>query len=278
MDELWRKTSELLWARPLLWLPVLVADLLAFSASIGSNALVHTVVWNKLQYHSALGGGPIRGQLDPAAVQHASLLAGLVTLPFDFLRLLLYAIAFIVTAALVLSFARRDEKPTHMILPVLRRHLTAVFALSLRALAIYGGMALVAGWVSQTLLAHGHKTWLATGWFQFGIGAVRVALLAFLLAPVAVGVVGGRLPTGVLRTAAQSFAFALGLVSLVLGIFVSANVRVVHFASTFTRYLLELTGSWIVALPFAVFFVAATFVGLRVSGEMESSRNLERSL
>ncbi len=106
MDELWRKASELLRERPLLWVPVLVADLLAFLISLGSSALVRVVVLPRLLGHSVLGGPTLQQQLTPAALEHANLLAAGITIPANFLRLVCYAMALVTTLVLVHAIVR----------------------------------------------------------------------------------------------------------------------------------------------------------------------------
>ena len=182
MDELWRKASELLWERPVLWLPVLVADLLAFLLSLGSNTLVRTLVLSRLQARSVLGG-PTQGmQLTPGALQHANLLAAAITIPTDFLRLIIYALALIATLVLVHAILRREGKGFALIGPAWVRFIGSIFSLSLRALAIYGGVAFLSAWVTRALLAHGAKTIVAEGWPEIGFGLLRILMLAFLLA------------------------------------------------------------------------------------------------
>ncbi len=267
MEELWQQTSELLWQSPLLWLPVLVADLLGFLAALGSASLMRSVILNRLQYHSVLGGPAVPTQLSAATVHRANLIAALITLPADYLRLLLYALALVVTAAMVRACRQRETSAFADVLPALRRNGGAVLSLSLRALAIFGGVALLSSWLAESLVAHGHKAWFAGGWLDLGIAAIRTALLAWLLVPVAVQLLAGRAPTAKRRTTAQLFAFALGLVSLLLGRFTAENMRAVHIVSAPARYALELTASWIVALPYAVFFVALGLVIYKTSLE-----------
>ena len=269
MEELWRKSSEMLGERPLLWLPVLLGDLLGFFATLGGSALVQKLVLDKFQYHSVLGGPVVARPLTPALVRHANLVAAAVTLPSDFIRLLLYTLAFLATAALAMAYVRRDEKPAAAIALALRSQVGSIFSLSLRALAIYGGMLLLTGWMSEALIAHGHKAVVVSGWPELGMGLIRVALLAWLVAPEAVYVLAKRQPTGERRKAVQIFAFGLGAVALLLGRFVTDNIRSVHITSVPVRSLLELSGSWIVALPYAVFFVCAAFTALKTMGEAD---------
>ena len=273
MEEIWQKASQLLGARPLLWLPVLIADLLGFFATIGSNALVQRFVLDKVQYRSVLGGPAVSRPVTPALVQHANLVAAAIALPSSFIRLLLYAIAFVATAALALAYARRDEKSISTIVPALSSHAGSIVSLALRAFAIYGGMVLLGNWLTQVLLAHGQKAAVLSGWPELGVGLVRVALLAWLVAPAAVQALAHRQPTGERRRAATLFAFVLGVIALLLARFVTDNIRSVHIASTPVRTLLELTGSWIVALPYAVFFVCVAFAALGTMGEADPDAN-----
>ena len=269
MDELWRKASELLRERPLFWVPVLVADLLAFLISLGSSALVRVVVLPRLQGHSVLGGPTLRGQLTPTALEQANLLAAGITIPADFLRLVCYAMALVATLVLVHAIVRREGNGFARILPAWGRFAGSIVSLSLRALAIYAGALFLTTWVNRALLAHGHKTIVAQGWPDIGFGLLRVALLAFLLAPVAVEALARRAPTPKRRREVQIFAAALGTVSLLLSLFVLANVRGVRIDSTAARYALELTGSWIAALPYAVFFVLLSLAIVKTAAESD---------
>lgn len=269
MEELWQQTSELLWQRPLLWLPVLGADLLCFLAAIGSAALTRSVVLSRLQYHSALGGTALQGPVSSAAMYRANLIAALITLPANYIRLLLYAVALVVTLALVRAIRSRESSVFAGIAPALARNTGAILSLSLRALAIFGGVALAASWIGQSLVSHGHRAVLTGGWLDLGAGTVRILLLAFLLAPVAVALLAGRQLVAARRLHLQIFAFALGAISLLLGKFTTENLRAVHIASMPARYALELTASWIVALPYAIFFVALAVVVVKTAAERD---------
>ncbi len=271
MEELWQQTSELLWQRPLLWLPVLWADLLGFLAAVGSTALMRSVLLSRLQYHSVLGGPAMPGPLSPAVVHRANLIAALITLPANYLRLLLYAVALVVTVALARAYRERESNLFAGIAPALSRHAGAIVSLSLRALAIFGGLALVSSWIGESLVAHGHRAVLVGGWLDLVTGVVRVALLAFLLTPVAIHLLAGRAAPPQRRTHLQLFAFVLGTVALLLGKFTTENLRAARIASVPARYALEFTASWIVALPYAVFFVALALVVMKTAAESDAT-------
>ena len=269
MEEFWRETSELLLQRPILWLPVLLADLLGFLVTLGSGALLRSVVLAPLQYRSALGGAPMRAPISAAAMQHATLMAGLITWPSNFLRLLLYAAALIVTASLVGSFAkRRAQKPVE-IGAALQRSFPGILSLTLRSFAIYAAAALLLDWVGKWLLAHGHKTAFANPWVEIGAGVLVVAALAWFIAPAAIQVLTERASTPLRKREAQIFAFGLGIVSLALGRFVATNVHAVRITSPLALYALELTGSWIAALPYVVLFVLLSRIAFKAAAEAE---------
>ena len=270
MEELWRETSELMWQRPVLLLPVLAADLLGFLVNLGGGLLFRSVVLSDLQYHSALGGAPVRGQLSAAASQHATLLFLLITWPINFVRLALYATALIATAALVRAFLTRSRAPVTEMGAALQRHAGGVFSLALRAFAVYACAAAALDFGTKSLLAHGHKAVLTSGWLDTGAGVLVFAVLAWLVAPTAVQVLAQRYPSPALERRAQLFVLALGLVSLALGRFVATNLRSVHIASPAARYPLELTGSWIAALPYAVLFVALARIAVQVTAEADA--------
>ena len=254
MEELWRQASEMVSQRPVLWLPVLVADLLGFLVSLGNNALVRAAVLSRLQTHSALGGGALHAPVNAAAMEHATIFAFVLTWSSNFIRLLLYATAFVVTAALVGAFRARADKPAIAIGPALRRNVSGIMSLGLRALALYALAAILLHWIGRSLVAHGHKAMLANGWLETGVGVLLVASLALLLAPTAVQVIAHRPLTPLLRQRAQLLALALTVVAFLLGRFVEGNLRVVRIAFVPARYALGLTGSWIAALPYAVLF------------------------
>ncbi len=256
MGELWRRVSELIWRRPSLLLPVLVADLLGYLVNFGRTALFRAIVLSRVQYHSALGGAPLRATLSPGAAQRMQILLLVITWATYFLRMLLYGGALIATAALVRGYIARMQGPTAQIAPAIRRDAAGMLSLCLRALALYSLAALLLDWTGMALVKHGHTAVLATGWVDFGVGALLYAALAWLLAPMSVQVLTRRYPGPALRQHTQLFAFLLGLASLALGMFVAKNIRAAHAMAPVARFFLELTGSWIVAIPFAVLFVA----------------------
>jgi hypothetical protein len=59
MRDLWRKTTALFWESPILWLPVVCADLLAFCFTRVQKLLTWQLINSFLLGHSALAGQAI---------------------------------------------------------------------------------------------------------------------------------------------------------------------------------------------------------------------------
>ncbi|MGI4831769.1 MAG: hypothetical protein ACRYFU_26845 [Janthinobacterium lividum] len=267
MEELWRQATEMMSERPVLWLPVLVADLLGFLLNLGATAMVRAAILSRLQYQSALGGGPMRAPMNANALQHATTLALAITWSSNFVRLLLYAAAFITTAALVRAFRNRIDKPAGEILPALKRNAAGIVSLALRSFALYAFAAFSFSWLGRSLIAHGHKAVLASGWLEIGASIILIAVLALLLAPVAIQTFARHRPTPDVQRNGQLFALGLAAVALVLGRFVESNLRSVHIAFQPARYALGLTGSLIVALPYAVLFAGLGLLAWKTARE-----------
>ncbi len=276
MEELWRKVSELMLQRPLLWLPVLLADLLAFLVGLGGKAWLHRILVSRLETRSVLGGPAVRAPVSPSAVQHAVQSVAPIEWGANLLRLLLYTLAFVATAALVRAFRARSRKPAEEVGVVLRRQFVDVLPVAGTALLVYLVVSFTAKFASDFLIRHGHRAVLLSGtavggWFGLLVGALTTLILALLVAPAAVQALARRALDATHRQQAQILAFSLGLIALVLGRFVEANLLGLRSASPVARALLGITGSWIAALPYAVLFAGLGFLAIKAGWGMETN-------
>lgn len=278
MGELWRSISETMWKRPSVWLPVLIADLIGFFINFGRLALLRSVVMHRTEYHSALGGAPVRNQVTASAAHSVTSLAIAIDWSSYLLRLLLYASALVITAALVRSFRERIKRPWGEVAPALRESVGGIFSLAFRALIIYGVAALLFAWFGNTLVRHGHKAWLAGGWIEAGATLLLMLVLALFLAPVAIQLLARRTAPTWLKQRAQVISFCMGLIALALGTFVTANMRTIRGGPSIGRTLLELTGSWIVALPYAVLFVGLAHLSSEIPAQTDAETGAEAQL
>ncbi len=269
MGELWRDLSDLLWKRPVLWLPVLAADLLGFLVNLGRSAWLRAIVLRGSEYHSALGGAPTHAAMTPGTVETTSILALLITWASYFLRLLFYAAALIITSALARGFLSRLPNPWTEIGPRLRATRGGIVELTLRSLAVYAVAALVLGLLGKTVAKAGGAAILRSGWFDPVLTLLVIAVLAITVAPAAVHILAGRAVTPAIDREAQVLAFSTGIVSMLLGTFVAMNVRTLLHTPPSIGIPLEIVGSLLVALPFAPMFVGLILLARKAVREAD---------
>jgi hypothetical protein len=102
LKELWRRTWDLLWRSPLLWLPALAADAIGFALLHGQQLLSHRILqWLvRSAPGSVLGSTPETSALSTVQVKAVLFTAPLLWLTY-FLTVLLFGFALATTAALV---------------------------------------------------------------------------------------------------------------------------------------------------------------------------------
>ncbi len=263
MGELWRDLVEALRRRPLLWVPVLIADLLGYLVNLGRNGLLRAFVLHQTAQQSVLGGGVVHGPMTAAAMQSTTIIALLLSWLTYFVRIVLYSSALIATAALVDSFVERAPRLAGDVGPALARRRGGILELALRGLAIYALAALLFSWMSPLLVKHGYTKLLHNPWFGYGLTLIVLLVLAALLAPAAVRVLSGREPGKPSALQSQQFAFVLAVVASVLAAAISANGRELALAPPAARYPLEIVGSLVVALPYVLLFTGLALLARR---------------
>ncbi|HLI76839.1 MAG TPA: hypothetical protein VKV02_07830 [Acidobacteriaceae bacterium] len=263
MGELWRDLVEVMRRRPALWLPVLMADLLGYLANLGRNGLLRAFVLHQTAQQSVLGGAVVHGPMTASTMESTTVLALLLSWFTYFLRILLYAGALVATAALVNAYLDRADKPAAAVGPAMQRQWSTILELTLRALAVYAVAALLMSWVSPALIKYGQGALLKNFWFALALSLLVPAVLATLVAPVAVRLLSGRTIDTALNKLTQHFAYVLVAVTTFLATVVSANSRALAQAGPAARYPLEIIGSWMVALPYALLFVGLSLLARR---------------
>ncbi len=265
MGELWRDLVDLLRTRPLLWIPVLLADLLGYLLNLGRIGLLQAMVLHETAQRSALGGAVVHTPLSASALQSATIVALLLSWVTYFLRLLLYSGALVAIAALVQGYLRRETRPASAIGPSLGSHAGGILDLALRGLATYAVAALLFSWLSNLLQKHGYTAVLQNPWFGVLLGLFVLLVLAALLSPVALRVLAGRTPSRELAGASQQFAAVLAIVVSLLATFVGANTREMAHVASGARYPLEIVGSLVVALPYVLLFTGLSLLARKVA-------------
>ena len=269
VGTLWQDLVDVLSRRPLLWVPVLVADLLGYLANFGSGALLRAVVYHRTSQHSALSGAVIHAPLSASALESTTILALLLLWLTYFIRLLLFATAFITTAALLQAFHERAEKPAAAIAPALQRHGGGILELALRALSVYAVFALLFSWVRPYLATHGKAALLHNPWFDFGVTTLPTLVLAALLPPVALRVLASRGPDKETSGHARVFSLTLIVVILLLALIVSSNSRELAQVTAGARFPLEIIASLLEALPYVLLFTGFALLARRVARALD---------
>ncbi len=137
MNNIRQRTVFLFWQYPVLWLPVLIADIAGYGLTRLQQLLTHRIVLWVVQsgQHSVLGDIPA-----PIAYQSSTVMkAALVTAPFVwgnyFLHIAIYALAFVITAALVRN--RLHELSSGLVLSQIKDHVIPILKFALKALALF---------------------------------------------------------------------------------------------------------------------------------------------
>lgn len=271
MAELWRDLVEMLRRHPALWLPVLVADLLGYLVNLGRNGILHAVVMHQTAQQSVLGGAVVHAQMSASALRSTTIVALLLTWSTYFLRLMLYAAAFIATAALIRAYAEREPKAAATVAPALGRQWGGMVELALRSLSIYAIAALLFSWLTPFLAKHGQTALLRSGWFEFGLTLLVLLVLSALLPPVALRVLAGSAPGAPTKQVSQQLSFILVTIAALLASFVTANSREMAAVPVAARYPLEIIGSLLVALPYVLLFTGMALLARRVHRDEDSS-------
>ena len=265
MGELWRDLVELLRRRPLLWLPVLLADLLGYGLNLGRNNVLRAIVMHGTTERSALGGMVTHAPLSSSAMQTVTIFALFLSWFVYFLRILLFSGALVATAALVWGYLDREQRPIRSISPWLATRRGGIFELSLRGLAVYAVAAVLFSWLSSLLSKYGYVAVLHSPWSGLVLGLVVLLVLALTLAPVAVRVLAGTTPNRQESRIAQQMASILAVVAALLAMFVGANSREMAHVPLLARYPLEIIGSLIVALPYGMLFTGLALLARKVA-------------
>ena len=101
MRERWRKTVEMFWEHPVLWLPYIVAESCSAVVTFVGTWIRHQIVNSFLVTHSVLGGESTH--LDPGRVHNALIFSAPVEVAQHLLDTILAAVALVWTARCVES-------------------------------------------------------------------------------------------------------------------------------------------------------------------------------
>ena len=266
MQSLWRKASWLFWQYPVLWLPVLVADLAGSLLNILRKIITHQVTFwlqpgdSVFSHHSVLNL--------PAGVSSLWLLAPL-NVWTNLMRLCLYSTAFVLTGALIKTL---DDNPTTPS-PNLRVAIRALPAKA-RQILIVSVVILIASPVAG-LLGAAYSNFNNP---PFGLNkeqqisatvVLALAALAFATAPFALRLAQPSNPEPLpekSRNAGRILATlavaASGAISLILQQPTSWTLASLTTHDSLERNLVYIMASCIAAIPYIPLFIALALIAL----------------
>jgi hypothetical protein len=273
MRDLWRKTTALFWESPILWLPVVCADLLAFCFTRVQKLLTWQLINSFLLGHSALTGQAIPPVDQRAVIIKAAILGGPFVWGTYFLNTCLYTAAFVITATLVRTLEQhlRPDLPLVLLGSRTRR----ILVLSIKLLALWAlAVALI---VPTTTLAQKWKfpaTYLAPCFV-----VLASVSIAYCMAPSGISLLRdaqSRSVTAEYITWGRSFSILMVLASLAVGYFVPMVERSL-FASPFLvrgipRLIIEAIASSVTAFPYVLLFISLSLIATNDSGGVEPSQ------
>lgn len=181
MKELWRRTTALFWQYPILWLPVLAADLLGFVLRQCVQGLSHSITsWLVQQSHgSVLGGAPDSAQLRTLTFEAIAVTAPL-KLGSYFATILAYTVALAITAGLV---GRALQGST----PVFRSWLVSLVPKAGPALVLAAKvLGLCLAGFTLTAIPIWSETLLSPRSFGYLIASLWLAVVAYFSVPLAI--------------------------------------------------------------------------------------------
>lgn len=272
--QIWRETAALFWEYPVLWLPVLGADLTSFFLT-----WLQKYVRTKVIYHLLLGSASVFGQTrslpgpsSNAPFGKAAMAGGLIQWSMYFTQILLYTLAFFMTAALVRKVSRQKTEFVQTSIQFARSRLRAIFGLSLTLTALLGLLAISLGTLIVFAIMQAQRYMLHPGTeVTYALAMPAFCGIAYFVAPVAMRRIGaGELRSSTVESKKNGRIFAMLAViaSSLLGYFFRyiegsfAAEPLFRSPAAFTT--LSLIVSLIVAFPYVVLFIALTLI---VDGE-----------
>ena len=112
MRTLWRNTAYLFWQFPILWLPVVLADLIAYCLTTEQTRMTHAVVSSLIAGRSVLSSSPDPVQTLPAIW---SIIFAASKLFVELLSACLYVVSMIAISILIPALIAQTKIPWRQI-------------------------------------------------------------------------------------------------------------------------------------------------------------------
>lgn len=281
MQVIWRKTIDIFWQHPALWLPVVFADAIVFCLKWLQRDAIHRIVMWLAETHSVLGEVQYRtdGRWFRAKVF-------LLTLPITwgtyFVSILLYVVALIVVNGVLAAASESGRLPVWAWLDVPRPRYLSVLLLCLKTLALCAvSLGIFFGLTSLLQTVHLREV-MINPVFTYGITALLGTGIAYVISPAAVTILRADLshPLTTLEASRARVAAALAVAgSVVISLFVQhAGQSLLDKPQHLNGVMLhgiELLSSLLSALPYIPLFIALSLIASNKDSETTAAPIVE---
>jgi hypothetical protein len=267
MRQIWHHTVHLFWQNPILWLPLIFADLLAFCLGLVQSSLSHEIAARFFEDHSLPGNTPEYSRQATTLIQNQVLAAsfGLVT---QLLSICLYTLAFLITAQLVRLILQDLSPNLWSAVRSASLHLGAIFSFSLKLF----GWAIVSALLLATpvyffIFQNHQRRLMETPLFTHGLALLVAICVAYFITPAAIELL--RSPTSQPvppKVAWQGCGFSIPIVMVSQAIAFCAEIAERSFLSNSIRaqpldvQAIHAIASLLSAFPYIFLFIALSLI------------------
>jgi hypothetical protein len=276
MQELCRRTYELLRTHPALWLPYLVAELLAiFLWQLWGMAREGIFKWFTTG-HSVLGGNLSAPRDNYAALDRASIVGLPLGLATVLVVVCLFVAALVATAAMVNSIGREQKLDASEILGGVAQRWRAILLFALRFLIVFGVIGAGTTAVFFFALRMTHREDLHT-WYvsNSGMMLVWVGCAAWLVMPAVIRLLRGD-AAGMLSTQSRNRGTVIAILVSEAGVALGAIAQKLEAPMVLDAHwefkALGVLNSILANAPDVVLFIALALLAADYSRESENNK------
>ena len=265
MRTLWRNTAYLFWQYPILWLPVILADLIAYCLTTLQTRMTHAVINSLVAGHSVLSSSPEPLQTLPAMW---TVIFAASKLFVELVNACLYAAAMIAISTSIPALMAQTKIPWQQIPFAIRQRRVQILLLSLKVF----GMFTVAVFLDTALILYLPGLHFLPLIFTIGsrgesyvIIVLLLAAIAWILAPSALTLLHPReAPPTNLQSIRHARILAAICVAAESALYYLATIARPSFAPQLTTAL-AINAYWVIAsavsaLPYIPLFIALSLI------------------
>ncbi|HKF48963.1 MAG TPA: hypothetical protein VKB38_16505 [Terracidiphilus sp.] len=276
MREIWRKTVEIFWEHPVLWLPFVIADLCTFALSQSSSWSARAILYSQTTSRSVLGGKS--AIYNPAAIHNAWMYSAPIAVAAHYLNVCLLTAAFVLIARATQLILQEQTGGIGLAFAELKTSLRRILWFSLKFCVCMMAGALIA--ILPTMLPLiglrplPHLLFEALTWTSVLAGT---AVVAWVATPMGMKLVAypGMAASADMVALARKFALAAGVANVLAGLTYNDAIRPhLRSHSRFEGHALGAVATLVIDVPLLLLFIA---LGILLAGQADSEEELHLS-